>query len=143
MRWRGLISGWLVAFVCLCGNLEAQPGKRGPGPASPLAGQSLGLSPAQEQALREIDGEYLGRLQELRDRLLAQRLEFKAALANPQAEEQAIRSKAAELRRLWLQCQETTTDYYLKIRAVLTPEQRRIWFSGRKPPFSPSLEGEP
>lgn len=141
--WRGLISGWLVAFVCLCGNLEAQPGRRGPGPAPPLAGQSLGLSPAQEQALREIDGEYLGRLQDLRSRLLAQRLEFKAALANPQAEEQAIRSKAAELRRLWLQCQETTTEYYLKIRAVLTPGQRRAWFSGRQPSFLHPHEGEP
>jgi Spy/CpxP family protein refolding chaperone len=105
--------------------------------------QNLGLSPEQERALKDIDRSFQGQLQDLRSRLLAKRLEFKAALGNPQAEEQTIRTKAEELRRLWSQCQQTTTDYYLKIRSVLTPEQRQKWFSANHPCSPRNLGREP
>lgn len=136
MKVRGLVTVWLVLSLCMPANLWAQSGSRRPEPSSCLSLGNLGLSPEQERALAEIDRSFQGQLQGLRGRLLAQRLEFKAALGNPQAEEQTIRTKAEELRRLWSQCQQTTTDYYLKIRSVLTPEQRQKWFNAN-PPCSP------
>ncbi|MGQ9687415.1 MAG: Spy/CpxP family protein refolding chaperone [Desulfobaccales bacterium] len=117
-----------------------------PGPPGVLLafpGKNLELSPEQECALKDIDRSFQDRLQGLRRRLLAKRLEFKASLANPQAEEQTIRTKAEELRRLWSQCQQTTTDYYLKIRSVLTPEQRQKWFSVNQPCSPRNFEREP
>jgi Spy/CpxP family protein refolding chaperone len=129
MMWRGLVTGVLVLSLGMPAILWAQAAGSPPGLScgSPL--QELGLSPEQEGALRDIDRSFQGQLRGLRSRLLAKRLEFKAALGNPQVGEETIRTKAEELRRLWSQCQETTTDYYLKIRAVLTPEQQRKWFS--------------
>lgn len=143
MKLRGLVTVWLVLHLCMPANLLAQPGTRRPGPSSCLSLENLGLNPEQERALADIDRSFQGQLQDLRSRLLAKRLEFKAALGNPQADEQTIRTKTKELRRLWSQCQETTTDYYLKIRSVLTPEQRQKWFSINQPCSPRNLEREP
>ncbi len=136
MKACALVAGVLVLHLCLPGSLPAQPRGRGPGPSPCLPLENLGVTPEQERALADIHRSYQDRLQGLRRRLLARRLEFRAALANPQAPEEAIRSKAEEVQRLWLQCQRTTTDYYLAIRAVLTPEQRQKCFSA-PPPGSP------
>lgn len=143
MKRCGLITGLLVMYLFLPLNLGAQPGTESLWPSSCPSLENLGLSTEQERALAEIQRSYQGRLQELRSRLMAKRLEFKAALANPQAEEETIRTKAEELRRLWSQCQQTTTDYLLKIRSVLTPEQRHKWFTANQPCVPRKLEREP
>jgi hypothetical protein len=127
MKW-GLVVGVFLLGFCQTVSLQAQPAPVPPGLAPAVPRSRLGLSPGQEEALATLDRTFQGELQSLRSRLLAKRLEFRAALANPQADEAMVRAKAGELRRLWTQCQEMTTEYYLKVRAVLRPEQRRDWF---------------
>lgn len=143
MKVRGLATGLILLYLCVPVNLFAQMRTGAPGPSSCPPQQQLGLSPEQERSLADIDRAFQGELHSLRSRLLAKRLEFKAALGNSQADEQMIRTKAEELRRLWNRCQQTTTDYYLKIRSVLTPEQRQKWFSAANPCSPRSLGREP
>ena len=133
----------IVLLPCLPTNMLAQPA---PSPSSlslclPLP--QLGLSPEQERALAAIDRSFQGQLSNLRSGLLTKRLEFQAALGNAQADEQMIRTKAEEFRRLWTQCQQTTTDYYLQIRSVLTPAQRQKWFSAANRCFPRNFDREP
>lgn len=129
MKPRGLVACLIILWFCLPADLLAQP-KPGPTSLSPcLPLPQLNLSPEQEGALAAIERSFQGQLSSLRNGLLMKRLEFQAALANPQVDEQVIKSKAEEFRRQWTQCQQTTTDYYLQIRSVLTPEQRQKWFS--------------
>ena len=143
MKLRGLVTGLIILYLCMPTTILAQPRTSPPdlSPCVPL--QPLGLSPEQERAVADIDRSFQGQLHDLRSRLLAKRLEFKAALGNPQADEQMIKTKAKELRHLWSQCQQTTTDYYLKIKSVLTPEQRQKWFSATNPCFPRNLGREP
>ncbi len=129
MQVRGLVACLIVLLHCLPINILAQPAPSPSGLSPCLPLPQLGLSPEQERALAAIDRSFQGQLSNLRSGLLTKRLEFQAALGNPQADEQMIRTKAEEFRRLWTQCQQTTTDYYLHIRSVLTPEQRQKWFS--------------
>lgn len=98
--------------------------------AQPAAGRpdSLGLSPVQTQALAEVEQRLGEELRSRRQEFLARRLEFRAALANPQVEAAAVRAKAAVLRQSWQQCQELTTEYYLAIRTILTPVQWQQWW---------------
>lgn len=142
MKKRSLVAGVLVLLLCLPPGLPAQPVTREPGPSVCLSLDNLGLSPEQERTLADIHRSFQDRLADLRRRLLAKRLEFRAALANPQTQEGAIRSKAEEVQRLWLQCQRTATDYCLAIRAVLTPEQRQKCFSAPPPGSRRNLDRE-
>ena len=119
LSWRWCLV-WLLLGLAQPLSPGAQPAVGGPDP--------LGLSPAQTQALAEVEQRLGGELRSRRQEFLARRLEFRAALANPQVDAQAVRAKAAALRHGWQQCQELTTEYYLAVRAILTPVQWQQWW---------------
>ncbi len=143
MKLRRLTTGFLLLVIWMPAALWGQTSALPRGPALCMDRQNLGLSPEQERALADIDRTFQSPLQDLRSRLLAKRLEFQAALSNPETDENLLKTKAAELRSLSRQCQETTTGYQLKIRSVLTPEQRQKLFRCPNPCFPRCFGREP
>lgn len=117
--WLGFLLGLLIGLSQPVG-LGAQ--------TTSAALDTLGLRPAQVQALAEVEQRLGSELRGRRQEFLARRLEFRAALANPQVDAAAVRAKAEALRLSWQQCQELTTEYYLAVRAILTPAQWQQWW---------------
>ena len=89
--------------------------------------EELGLSSEQRSAIERINAEHSAHVARLRDELLERRLEVEALLKDPKATEETIRDKAGEMVRAHNRLQEKMTDYQLRLRTILTPEQLRRW----------------
>lgn len=87
----------------------------------------LNLSPEQAKALDQFGQSYLQETRRLRMELLSKRLEFRELLTGPSVKEESIRAKAAELAELQSRLEEKVTDYLMKVRSLLTPDQLRLW----------------
>ena len=98
----------------------------------------LGLSEAQKVALEKVERQFTDKVFSLRNRLMIKRLELQGLLRDPQADEKAIREKAREVGILKSELREKTIDVQIEIRAILTPEQIRLWCTME---WSPLMRG--
>lgn len=96
----------------------------------------LKLTAEQRTTMQEIEGQYGDRINYLQNRLMVKRLEIQQVLRDPQADEGMIRAKAMEVSDLQNQCRQVMLDYQLAVRALLFPEQLRIWCASMEPCFS-------
>lgn len=115
----GLALGTLGAFES---GAQQPPGRRG---CREL--EELSLSQLQQVAVREADSRFRGLSDDLRNRLMARRLELDALLRDPRTSPEEIRAKAAEVFELRQGLEAALLDYSLELRAVLEPEQVRSW----------------
>ena len=119
----------VVFFVCavvLPSALFAQTGRQRPASACvPL--ESLGLSEEQRNSIERIERHYTDQIFGLRSELMGKRFELQSVFRNPHADEQQVHARAREVMEIHNKCQTMMVDYQMEIRAVLSPEQLRLW----------------
>ncbi|MDH4267537.1 MAG: Spy/CpxP family protein refolding chaperone [Deltaproteobacteria bacterium] len=100
-------------------------GMRGPMHGSMMGdwAQRLNLTEEQKTSLQKLRESYLKDTLILRNKLVIQRFDLKALLANPQADPDQVLAKQREISGLESKLQERTVIYRLETRQVLTPEQ--------------------
>ncbi len=120
-----------IAFAAFPLVTNAQgPGSRPGGPPwqkGCASLEELDLSGEQRSAIDRVNAEHSAQVARFRDELLERRLEVEALLKDPNAAEETIRNKAAEMVRAHNRLQEKMMDYQIRLRAILTPEQLRRW----------------
>jgi Spy/CpxP family protein refolding chaperone len=86
--------------------------------------KELNLSPEQIQKIRQIRGQYQGRLTQQRQAVQQAQQELKELMTGNASTEQ-IRQKFDQVQRLRQELADTRMDSMLAIRKILTPEQRQ------------------
>lgn len=120
------------AAVSAQGRCQVEDGVPG-APKGCLSVAGLELTAEQRAAVRKIESEYGERNSELQSRMMAKRLELEHAFRDPGSDEKMIRAKAAELADIQNQCRQATLDHRLAVRALLSPEQLRVWCASTEP----------
>jgi Spy/CpxP family protein refolding chaperone len=113
---------------------------RFPGDCLSIAG--LELTKEQRTAIQRIENQYGHQINHLQNKLMRKRLETQQVFRDPQADEGMIRAKAAEVSDLQSQCRQMMLDYQLAVRALLSPEQLRLWCASMEPCFT-TWSGKP
>lgn len=136
----------MIFFLCLCllpSLAEAQGGRYGPGwgmknwKGSNPCWSTSELTLATEQA-RSIDllrQSSLRDMASLRAQIFAKRLVLRELLTNPAVKTEVIRSTQSEIVDIETRLSEKGFDYLVKVRALLTPEQLRLWCPEKEFPF--------
>jgi len=86
--------------------------------------QGLGLTPDQQRKIRTIQQEDQTNLQTLRQQAQQAQQEFRRALVSP-AEDGVILRKFEQHQQLQKEVARMRVENFLRIRAVLTPQQRQ------------------
>jgi len=86
--------------------------------------KELNLSPEQIQQIRQIRGQYQGRLTQQRQAVQQAQQELKDLMAGNASTEQ-VRQKFDQVQRLRQELTNTRMESMLAIRGVLNPEQRQ------------------
>ena len=141
-----LAAMFFLCTVVLPSVLFAQTGRQRPAsclrPACvPL--ESLGLSEEQRNSIERIEKDYNDQILGLRSELMGKRFELQSVFRNPQADEQQLRARAQEVMEIHNRCQAMMIDYQIEIRAVLTPEQLRLWCASTDSCFIKGWSKEP
>ena len=138
VRWRA--AGWLAIGVMIGAAGVALPsGARPPGPPGGGRGhgpppldrvlqehaESLGLAPEVEAEIREISGASRAEGEAIRRSLHETHDALRAMLGSESPDEAEVMSLADEIGALETQAHKSRLRAMLRIRALLTPEQRR------------------
>jgi Spy/CpxP family protein refolding chaperone len=105
--------------------------------------ESLGLSEEQRSSIERIENHYNDQILGLRSELMSRRFELQSAFRNPQADERQVRGRAREVMDLHNKCLAMMIDYQMEIRAILTPEQLRLWCASTDSCFVKGWSKEP
>lgn len=103
----------------------------------PGVGFWTALTDEQRQKIEDLTSKFLSETAEIRGRLQAKSIELRDLWANPEASEEEILAKSAEVRDLKDQLYEISLKHRLEIRKLLTPEQIRMWGAGPRMGFGP------
>ena len=87
----------------------------------------LGLSPDQVKELELIQQSFYREAQPIRTELFSKYLELKEFLTNPIIKIESIQAKNAEIILLQSKLEERAIHYLIKVRALLTQEQLKVW----------------
>ncbi len=87
----------------------------------------LDLSPDRARSLEVIRRDFLRETRSLRIDLFSRRLELKDLLTSSSAKIESIQAKTSEIIHIQSVIEEKTTDYLVKVRALLTQEQVKNW----------------
>lgn len=121
----------LLLGVGLPGSAPAQPpfgmGLGRMGHAECLTSEQLDLSEQQRAAVREAESRLRPVIDDLRNRMMARRMELESLLRNPDATDGRIRKKAEEISALRERLEKELLGNALEVRALLTPAQVRQW----------------
>jgi len=98
-----------------------------------LSTADLELTAEQQTAIQRIENQYRDEVNNLQNRIMGKRLEVQQAFKDPHTEENMIREKAGEIEALQNQCRQTVLNYQLALRALLSPEQLRLWCAPMEP----------
>lgn len=137
---------FFACAVVLPSALFAQTGRQRPAsclrPAcAPL--ESLGLSEEQRSSIERIEKHYNDQILGLRSESMSKRFELQSVFSNHLADEQQVRARAQEVMEIHNKCQAMMIDYQMEIRAVLTPEQLRLWCASTDSCFIKGWSKEP
>jgi Spy/CpxP family protein refolding chaperone len=118
-------------FVLIASSSFSQPpriGMRRWGGEGPCwKASELNLSQEQRKSLDLIQETYFREAQLLRFQLFTRRLELRELLTNPTLRTETIRGKNLEIIELQSRQEEKATEYLIKVRNLLTPEQLKDW----------------
>lgn len=98
-----------------------------------LSTADLGLTAEQRTAIQKIENQYGDEINLLQNRIMGKRLEVQQVFKDPHADDGMIREKAREVEDLQNQCRKMMLDYQLALRALLSPEQLRLWCAPMEP----------
>jgi Spy/CpxP family protein refolding chaperone len=101
------------------------PGRMGRGGCLEL--EQLDLSEKQRAVVREAEARFRPAIDDLRNRLMAHRMEFEGLLRNPEVPTGEIRRKGEEISTLRERLASELLNHGLELRAALTPAQIRQW----------------
>ena len=99
--------------------------RRGDGPC--LRASDLNLTPDKMKELDFIQQAFFREVQPLRTELFSKYLELKEFLTNPAVKIESIHAKNLEIIELQSKLEEKIIQYLIKVRALLTQEQLKIW----------------
>jgi len=111
-------------------GMEHPPGmgmmhRRGEPPC--FRASDLDLSPDQTKELELLQQSFYRDTQLLRTELLSKFFELKESLTNPISKIESIQTKNSEIILLQSKLEEKTIQYLIKVRALLTQEQLKVW----------------
>jgi len=102
----------------------------------------LNLSQEQRKGLDLIHQTYFQEAQHLRRQLFTKRLELRELITNPTVRTESIRGKNLEIIDLQSKQEEKATEYLIKVRNLLTPEQLKNWCPEQEfPPIRQMMHG--
>jgi hypothetical protein len=136
MKSKFLVLIFLSLFLFISHSFSQPAGpKYGPGMGKmPRRGDSpclraseLNLSPDQMKELEFIHQAYFRETQPLRTELFSKYLELKEFLTNPTIKMESIHAKNAEIIQLQSRLEERSIYYLIKVRALLTQDQLKVW----------------
>ena len=138
-----LVSLFLFLFIS---PSFSQPSEKGHGPgmgrmhrrgetSCPRA-SDLNLSPERMKELEVIQQSFYREAQSIRAELFSKYFELKELLTNPVIKTEVIQAKDAEIILLQSKLEERTIHYLIKVRALLTEEQLRLWCPEQEFPHS-------
>ena len=114
--------------------------RRGDSPC--LRASELNLSPDQMKELEFIHQAYFRETQPLRTELFSKYLELKEFLTNPTIKMESIHAKNAEIIQLQSRLEEKSIYYLIKVRALLTQDQLKVWCPEQEfPPVRRMMHG--
>ena len=108
--------------------------RRGESPC--FRASDLNLSPDQMKELELIQQSFYREAHPIRTELFSKYLELKEFLTNPIIKIESIHAKNAEIILLQSKLEERAIHYLIKVRALLTQEQLRIWCPEQEFPHS-------
>ncbi|MGQ9645334.1 MAG: Spy/CpxP family protein refolding chaperone [Thermodesulfobacteriota bacterium] len=103
----------------------------------------LNLSPDQMKELEVIQQSFYREAHSIRTELFSKYLELKEFLTNPIIKIESIQAKNAEIIQLQSKLEERVIHYLIKVRALLTQEQLKIWCPEQEFPQSRRLMSGP
>jgi hypothetical protein len=140
-----LVLVFLFLFLFISPSFS-QPPEKGHGPGMGrmhrrgeppcLRATDLNLSSDQMKELELIQQSFYREAHPIRTELFSKYFELKEFLTNPLVKIESIHAKDAEIILLQSRLQERTTHYLIKVRALLTQEQLRLWCPEQEFPHS-------
>jgi hypothetical protein len=134
MKLKSLALIFLFLFLFISSSFSQSPERRhGPGMMHRRGGppcfsaSDLNLSPDQIKELDLIQQSFYREAQPIRSELFSKYLELKDFLTNPIIKIESIHAKNAEIIVLQSKLEEKAIYYLIKVRALLTEEQLKIW----------------
>jgi hypothetical protein len=134
MKFKLFASVVCLFFVLVASLSFSQPRmQHGPGMMHRRGGppcfsaSDLNLSPDQIKELDLIQQSFYREAQPIRSELFSKYLELKDFLTNPIIKIESIHAKNAEIIVLQSKLEEKAIYYLIKVRALLTEEQLKIW----------------
>ncbi len=98
-----------------------------------LSTADLELTAEQQTSIQKVENQYRDAISNLQNRIMGKRLEVQQAFKDPHIDETLIREKARDVEALQNQCRQMMLDYQLALRALLSPEQLRLWCAPIEP----------
>jgi hypothetical protein len=151
MKSKFLVLIFLSLFLFIAPSFSQPPDtKYGPGMGrmhwredSPcFRASDLNLSPDQMKELNLIHQAYFRETQPLRTELFSKYLELKEFLTNPTIKMESIHAKNAEIIQLQSRLEEKSIYYLIKVRALLTQDQLKVWCPEQEfPPLRRMMHG--
>jgi hypothetical protein len=136
MKLKSLVLVFLFLSLFICPSFSQPPDKRhGPemgrmhrrGELLCPRASDLNLSSDQMKELELIQQSFYREASPIRTELFSKYLELKEFLTDPIIKIESIRAKNAEIILLQSKLEERAIHYLIKVRALLTQEQLRIW----------------
>jgi len=152
MKLKLLILVFLFLFLFISPSFSQPPEKRhGPGMGKMhrrgetpcLRASDLNLSPDQMKELDLIQQSFYREAHPIRTELFSKYFELKEFLTNPMIKIESIHAKNAEIILLQSKLEERTIHYLIKVRALLTQDQLRIWCPEQEFPRSRRMMSGP
>jgi len=134
MKLKPFILIFLFLFLSVSSSFSQPPeGRHGPGmmhrrgEPSCFRASDLSLSPDQVKELELIQQSFYREAHPIRTELFSKYLELKEFLTNPIIKIESIQAKNAEIILLQSKLEERAIHYLIKVRALLTQDQLRVW----------------
>lgn len=116
--------GWILAASLISGGvLLAQPGR---GPLRECV-EELNLTDAQQTQIEKLRLEHEKKVVQQRARLQEARIEMRSQMRSEKPERAALEKAARAMTDARSQMEMARLDHWLEVRALLTPEQQKLW----------------
>ena len=123
MIWKFFPAALLIAAVFIVEPVSAAP-LDGPPEDAMQRLSCLDLTPQQNQQIRQMQMELEQAVNPLRIQMFERRAELRLLWMQLDPDEKAIKAKQREVYELHWSIRERETDFWLRVRRVLTPNQR-------------------
>lgn len=143
MTCKFILAALLIATVFIVGPVSAAPLDGRPEDAMDRL-SCLDLTPKQNQRIRQMQIELEQAVNPLQIQMFERRAELRLLWMQLDPDDKAIKAKQREVFDLRWSIQEQNTDFWLRVRQALTPEQRsRFLLQAGGPERSPFPDRRP